>query len=495
MNKMEQYPQYEDEIDLTRLIRAVWNQRGLITGVTLVCILVVGVFNLSQTVLPQDTQVEMAVSFTFNGAEQGKYPDGSPFVLRDITSNAVITKALQRANIDAAGEDVTAALLITPSIPAVTTITQRAEQIANKSSAPETLVAAAEDALRELESMANKTATLRLEIDKLGLSQADAERLLTGLLEVWAEQASRQYGVLITDVSMPTKPFTLDPTLGVATNADSLKELHRQIDQVLTDLRELAGADSLRLDGQTLSDLAAQSRLLDEALISPLRSLIYDNYAVFASQDFSTEMQMNSRLKILSVQIQTKEKLIRSYDDSLAVLNPPGGASLTGEGANNLSPSLDQGFLNQMLKLGGQLGDLEMRKTILQKRLDAVEELSRLRQEYQIISGSFNNSGAAGSKNTSATLKAYVEQQLPMAGARINQLQSDVLQMVEVASNRYLGVQADLYEIVASPQILRSGGVISPRLGLQLALAAILGLMLGIMIALIRSALLKQGTQ
>lgn len=164
-------------------------------------------------------------------------------------------------------------------------------------------------------------------------------------------------------------------------------------------------------------------------------------------------------------------------------------------GTNNLSPSLDQGFLNQMLKLGGQLGDLEMRKTILHKRLDTVEELSRLRQEYQIISGSFKNPDAADSKNTSATLKAYVEQQLPTAGTRINQLQSDVLQMVEVASNRYLGVQADLYDIVASPQIHRSGGVISPRLGIQLALAAILGLMLGIMIALIRSALLKQGTQ
>lgn len=492
MNKMEQLPQYqEDEIDLTRLMRSIWSQRGLVIGLTLLCILLVGIFNLTQSVLPQDSRVDMAVSFTFDGAEQGKYPDGSPFVLRDVAANAVIAQALQTRNIDATVEEVAAALVLTPAMPGITQITHRVEEIANKASSPEALTAAAQKSLQELEAMANKTATLSLQIDDLSLSQAEAERLLTALLEVWAEQATRKYGVLISNVSMPTKPFELDPHLGVATNADALKQLHRQLDQVLKDLSRLAGAESLRVDGVTLSDLKAQSQLLDEALISPLRSLVYDNYAVFASQDFSTEMQMNSRLKILSVQIDTKERLIASYDESLAVLNQPTGSSLSGDPGNTLSPSLDQGFLNQMLKLGGQLGDLDMRKTILQRRLDAIEELARLRQEYQIISGSLQ--GEQASRGDSDTVKRYVEEQLPLAAQRINRLQADVLKMLEVASSRYLGVETDLYNIVTSPQLIRSGGALSPRLGLQLALAAILGLMLGVMVALIRSAFLQPG--
>ena len=115
-----------EEISLREIIEVVWKGKWLIALITIAALILTGIG--TYIMLPGTQSVVAVIELNYPGIEMGVNPDGSKFDIRQLKSPYVIEKALQETELDATGikpDQVRRNIDITSIIP--DDITQRAE--------------------------------------------------------------------------------------------------------------------------------------------------------------------------------------------------------------------------------------------------------------------------------------------------------------------------------------------------------------------------------
>ena len=197
---------YEDEFQLRLLLRSIWGYRRVIVGVVAsVMVVFATVAMMVFSSAPTDRIGTLGFRLLFDGASEGRYPNGLPFSRWEITATPVLAEVFDANRLDRFGSyaGFLNALFIVQENPGVVALAYEDEAtIANLALTPLER-ARLEDELRaRRQGLSNSSFTLNLTqgagLDTLPPSLT--AKVLADTLAVWATQAVGRKGALRYDI-------------------------------------------------------------------------------------------------------------------------------------------------------------------------------------------------------------------------------------------------------------------------------------------------------
>ncbi len=475
----------EDEISLTDLFRNLWCQRGLVLAITAAMAALVLIYHLGKASFAVPSRVDYPVALTFiNG--KGTYPNGLVFSPRDLMAPGVIKKLLtDNPDISVAADLLQEALSVSYSNSLMLMAEDKLSASLANAKTPEDIRTVAQTALADMRDNSRSFLTVSLDLKKSGLTIPEGSKVVTGLVNAWAD-LSLQRGLGNVDIDRPVSAFEVRPAMNLIDIYDGASKYLLSLKRAVSQLAQQPGSSSLIIGGRTLEDIQRDIDALDVTDIGPLREFAYSNSADLASSDPAIKVRLFARQRLLNLEHERLSKLIVSYDAALTQLSRSARGLSQGQGGLSNSSGdvqLDQSLLESMLSLGNKLGDVDMRKDLFERRTKATEDMLSLEKELAILNGSATNQ--YGELDSQEILQAA----LPGITEGLNRLQQQIDAFFIAYRDQSLQSNGRLYVADSAPQV-RGGHIqFASRIGLHLALGAVLGGMLGILIALIRAAM------
>ena len=147
------------------------------------------------------------VQFSFDGVEDGRYPNGSPFHIGDLVTSKLVSALYDLhalADRGVARPVFASAFAIEPYSPERGYILRRRQQLADRGT-PAELVVLQQQLAAELRRAESGAARLSFRpLSPLPLADGDISKLLLDLPRLWAKEATEQYGVFGPDVPVYT---------------------------------------------------------------------------------------------------------------------------------------------------------------------------------------------------------------------------------------------------------------------------------------------------
>ena len=191
------------ELDLRSLILMVWAMRvHLVVALFTVTVAYWLYWFVTKDEPPRPTYSRV-VHFVFDGVDQGRYPNGSPFQIGDLVVPKLISSLYEAHELQDRGvsTDVFAsAFSIEPYASDYRYIVERGEQLVNGAKSAE-LAVLQEQISAELRRAGTGAALLSFRpLSPVPLDEGDIGKLLLDLPKLWATGAIQDYGVLELDV-------------------------------------------------------------------------------------------------------------------------------------------------------------------------------------------------------------------------------------------------------------------------------------------------------
>ena len=143
------------------------------------------------------------MQFSFDGVEDGRYPNGTPFHIGNLVTPKLVSALYDLHDLaerDVARTTFASAFAIEPYSPERDYIIRRREELAERGT-PSELLVLQEQLTAELRRAGAGAARLSFRpLSPLPLTQEDIGKLLLDLPRLWAEEATEQYGVFGPDV-------------------------------------------------------------------------------------------------------------------------------------------------------------------------------------------------------------------------------------------------------------------------------------------------------
>lgn len=476
-------PYSDDEINLADLARALWQQRGLIMGCILFVIAAALTFHLSKLTFSAPHRVELPISLTFLSDRQ-EYPSGQPFSPNDLIAPSVLEQVVAQQNLSLTVEQLSRALNVSFSNSMFEAGEAQLTRLLANEKTPEDMRLATQQNLEQLRKKSRHLVTVTLMLDEAGLQQAQAASVIKDITDIWSQQSVRR-GLMNINISYPMSPFVANSSLNLLDTYDSAAAYLRSLENSVRHLSALPGSNSLVVDGRTLDDMRRALIMLNDVDISPLREFAYSSSAQLADDDGSIRVRLLARQRLLNLEYERLEKLIYSYDAALSELVATSGEQVQHNTSGNqmMGSQFDQSFLDSMLELGNRLGGVEMRHDLFTRRTQAIEEALQLEKEIAILKGSLDGADYSG-LDPHAILQGALED----IAHGLNHSQQQLSAFIAAYRNQALQSGGRLFIADANP-IVRGGKLqVAKKASLHIALAVVLGGMLGIMLALIRGA-------
>lgn len=474
----------EDEINLTDLFRNIWRQRGLVIGITAIMAIMVLVFHFAKASFALPARVDYSVSLTF--LKEGRYPNGTEFSPRDIISPSVLKAVVAADKIDIGSDFLADALSVSYSNSLLAMTEDKLSATLTNAKTPEEMRTAANAALKDMQAQTRSYITVSLDLKKAGLTSQEGRVLVADILEIWAKLTIDR-GMTNVDIDRPLTAFVVGESTNLIDTYDNAANYLRSLTNAVRTLSALPGSASLVVDGRTLEDVRRELVALDDTDISPLRSFAYTSSAGLSSKNAAIKVRLYSRQRLMGLEHDRLTKLIASYDKALAQLTQSSVSDQLKSGRSEMmgGAQFDQSFLNSLLDLGSKLGGVQMRDELFKRRTKAVEDLLSLEKEIAILNGTSDK--AFNGLDADAILRASVSG----ITDNLNTLQNQLNDFVGAYREQTLQSGGRLFVADAAP-VVRGGNVqLSTKIGLHLALGIILGGMLGVMVALIRAAMIS----
>ena len=488
----------EDEIDLRELVRSLWETR-FVVAVALLGF--AGLFWLAVIALGARDGLtytwETKVYFTFRGASAGEYPNGTPFSSADLLSPVVIQRVYERNDLEASGlsrSDFSDALSIAAYAPTREFIVERyraqleRDQLtaAEISEIEEEFSAALE---RASQAQARLALTLRdgLLPDGSVLSDEVARKVLLDIPRVWSRYMTEEAGVFASDISLYSADAVENELFGLVDELASTHVIKQQFGLLASNveaLEELANSGAVHdpETGLRLSDIAARADWLENFVLEDIRAAALQ-LGVSSSPEsslrfFRTRIEdLDRRRALLETRAERVQQALQDYLTGQARSGQgaparSGGSLVPDElrGGTTI-PQFGSDFLDRLVELGSDSGDLQFRQDLTRERLEytleAAElqaEIDRMRQLVGLISD--EGGRQAGSENVQQAALVVRERltdltdslrELFQATERISQLLNEL---------RYGGQEA-VYNIVQPPGDADSPPLLLTRSNLQ----------------------------
>lgn len=481
-------PVDNDEIDLVDLLKNIWSQRGLVVGFILLSVLAVLAFHTSKASFSTATKVDYPLSLSFLSGDQAQYPNGIAFSPRDLIASKVLQRTIKSSGLNVSLSELEQSLAVELSNGILQKSEAKLSAILANTKTPEEIRLAAENSLKALQASSLGFVTLSLELNELTINAQQASTLLQTLVDEWAK-LSIERGLMNVDIVRPLVSFSIADGNNLIDSFDQASNYLNSLSHAVLKLTELSGSSSLVVGEMSIEDVQRRLTALGDRDIGPLREFAYSNSAALAKADSAIQVRLFARQRLLDLEHARLTKLIDSYDLALEQLgsdNKQQQYSGGSEQGNQGTPGqFDQSFLDSMLQLGTKLGSVDTRKQLFERRITAVEELLLLEKEIAILLGTSSDNAMEISPEVILT------EALVNIEKDLNEIQQNVGQFIEAIRELTIESHAQVYVATSAPQV-RGGYIqLAPRFALFVVLGGVLGLFLGIFVALIRSALIK----
>jgi hypothetical protein len=488
MNSVNMNDVNRDEIDLVDLIKNIWSQRGLVLGFMLMAVLAVLSFHLAKASFATPSRIDYPISVSFISDNKLSYPNGIAFSPRDLITSNVLQNALKISGLEMTLESLQQSISVESSNSILAKSEEKLSGLLVNAKTPEEIRLAAESSLQYLKRAGRGYITVSLDLQGLSINSQQGASLLQILVDEWAK-LSLERGLMNVDIARPFVPFTIDENSNLIDNYDQASNYLNSLNLAVSQLSELGGTSSLVVSRMSIEDVQRRLNALGDRDIGPLREFAYSNSASLAEADSAIQVRLFARQRLLDLEHARLTKLISSYDLALEQLGSDNKqqqySGRSGDSGQGNSGQFDQSFLDSLLQLGTKLGAVDTRKQLFERRIKAVEELLSLEKEISILLG------------TSSDKVMKINPDVILSGALItiekdlNEIQKNIGQFVDAIRELTLESHTQVYIANSAPQVRGGYMQLAPRFALFVVLGGVLGLFLGIFVALIRSALLK----
>lgn len=473
-----------DEISLTDLFRNLWRQRGLILGILVFFIAAIIALQVGKGSVSAPLQVDYPIAMTFS--KDLNYPNGSPFSPNDLTRALVLERVTAKQGLALSASDLAKVLGVSYSNSLLLSAEEKLGKVLQNTKTPEDIKAAASEALAQMKTEGQRFLTLSVNLNEAGLTPDQGVMLARNIVDEWA-LVSIEQGLLNVDISRPINAFMVPAGANLIDVYDLASGYLESLSNAVSGLSKQAGAESLIVNRKSLNDLRREIMTLDSTEIGPLREFAYSNSSSLASVDPGIQVRLFARQRLLRLEQERLSKLIASYDSALAqLMTVEGGDRQSGvvkSSEGNLQ--LEQSVIDSLLQMGTRLGAVENRNKLFDRRTKAVEDLLALEKEMAILMGLSDS--AYDDLKPAEVLKMA----LPGIEQRLNSIQADVNAFFNAYRDISLQSGAQLYSAQSAPQVRGGAVIVAKQLIKYAALAAVLGLMLGVMVALVRAAMIN----
>lgn len=395
------------EFDLGELLLRIWAARVRVLTALLVvaalygCYVAVSYFTHARTV-----RYSAVFDLNFDGLGKGTFPNGSPFLMSDITSPSVLNRVYRQNHLEQQGlalDDFRRGINIQPYAPDYALIRSKYEsRLADRKLTAAEIADLQEDMATELKAARSGNVSISLHLlERQRLPDDVAGKVLLDIANVWADRAINEQGVLKPSIPVYSERIfnkerfeNLDYLLGMDLVLNSIKLVRSNIET----LKQEPNATTLVDDasGFTLADL---DKAIEDVAKYDIRQII----------DPIKELGISRNPKVVKLyysrrlgDLQQEEQLWRAR--AQAIRDVLGGYSqetsgtpanpLTSGAQNNMVPQLGDAFLDRLLEVSRQGSDLEFRQKLTQevldheyKAIDIQQELGEIRRILETLSG------------------------------------------------------------------------------------------------------------
>ncbi|PIE24522.1 MAG: hypothetical protein CSA60_02945 [Neptuniibacter caesariensis] len=475
----------DDEISLVDLAKTLWKQRGLIFGFILFSVAVVISLNLFRGTIATPETVDYPISLTFLSTDKAIYPSGSVFSPNDIVSPPILQRVVAKYELKFSALELSKSLSTEYSNSLLDKAEAKLVEILNGNKTPEEVKLAASEALEDLKIKGQRFVTVKLALNDLGLTADQGVELIKHVVDEWA-QSSIEQGLADVDISYPTSAFTIDSAANLISNYDAASNYLNALDKAVAELSNKPGTKSMVVSGKGLEDISREIRIFKSTDVDPFREVAYSSSSQLVSSDPAAKLRLFAKKRLLTLEQERLVKLIDSYDNSLSQMLVEQQADTLPDasvGQSTVQIQMEKSVLDRLLNMGSKLGVVENRNKLFERRMDAVNDLLMLEKEIAVIEG-VSNEAYNGLK-----IKKFLATELPLIEEKLNAIQKDVHGLFIVYRDISHRGGAQLFSAQSEPQV-RGGTLVSiKQVSMYTMLAVILGLMLGVIAALFRSAL------
>lgn len=474
----------DDEIDLVDLFRKIWSQRGLIAGIVIATVCLVMAYHLAKATFYSTKRIDYPITIVFLDSSH-TYPDGTAFSPFDLVNTRLVAEIAERYSMQPAR--LSQSLSVSNSNALLSMGEEKLASFLQNAKTPNEVVEQVNQSLTEIRQETRKALTLSIDINKSGLNPEQASRLLADLAETWASRAI-EAGKMNVDLGYPASQLQLPATKNLVDVYDQVYRYADSLRVAMDEFSKLSGANSLILHGNTITDVKRELLSKLDYDIKPLRSFAYSSADVLSGRDPGLQVRILSRKRDLELENRKITKLIAAYSATLNQLSNKERQVFQNEtglnGPHMTGAQLDQTFFNSMLELGDKLSAVEMREEIYRMRNTAIENQIELEKELEILS-------AGPSEYDMTETIALLEDSKSRLVDELNKSQLQLMAFVNEYASQVLKSGSNLYLADSAPQARGGTLVVDKKALLTIVLGGFLGLLVGIVVALLRVAIKK----
>lgn len=353
-------------------------------------ILVAAVFLVRLIMAPPMSTYSEIVAFTFPQSEKGKYPNGAPFSINDLTSRNVLETVWKENNLESQGLSLrkfSDAIAIVPFADNEQFIRAKYQgMLARKNLSTTDISAMERDYRLELETQSKKTAILTLTLPfSSSISGSLAKKVVSDIPKAWSKQAIQQLGVV--SIPIAENESVKDEIIKKGSPFQIVDYFYKSSDSLNLALSRIAsypGGDTLK-DPETglgIEDLKRRVADLNRYWI-----LDFDNYVQQRNQPSDIDIR-SAEIRLKELQDKKLEYLseAKTYKASLldydSIRQSTNGQDVSLRSQQNGSGVQIQGdAVQKLIDLGTQNKDSEFRQDLVKKRVDAELKANAMDQE------------------------------------------------------------------------------------------------------------------
>lgn len=485
-----------DEIDLVGVIKSLLKQKGLIFIITVLFALVVLAFQASKLAFYAPKQISYSVAIEFISADNRNYPNQTPFSASDLIAPVNLRAVTEELGMSNKMSEILFALSVKSGNQLINS-TELAflEQTKKKKGQPKELLEATNQALSDLKQLSATYVTLSLDLEKVEISVRESKQLLENLVSNWAKSAIDK-GLIDPNISYPHVSFQLNEKGNIIDNYDYLITYAGTLRKAFKVFEKYSGVRSIQVDGHSLNDLQRKLKQLINKEIQIMRSYSYSQSNLVKDDEHLIEANIFAQNHMLGLKKSELEKKIASYNELINSLNSTGKddpSQVSGArevSSLSLQPQFEKGVLNELLDLGSKVSTIDLKKDLIERRLEASEELFAVEKEIAIVMGAGEKSDLAPLANRQKVIN-LLPNLLKRNADKVNEIQAMFVRMIDEYSNMKLQKGIALYSPLGSPRVIDRFGIPLKKTMIMLFIGVFLGLVVGLMVALIRTLFQK----
>ncbi len=484
---------YADEIDLKDIIQPLWRAKFMIILLGLLFASAVLVYQIGGFTFDKSDKALMQVHFNFKGADQGKYPNESLFSPQEILSSPVLSQVYQ--NLDKpkfSYDEFAAAITLTPNISGAAELEQLINTLVTKDKGLSVTEfnSNIQQYTATLLSQSKTNVTISMDLTLVNGNLDNATQILTSLPQVWAQQALQDRGVLsvhmrpISTIGLNSEQDELLVSINIL--SDSHQVLADHIKQLLSDKDTSSIVDPST--GRSVSDLQHLINMEGKYKVAILKELIIKAGVGVNDQAWYRGFR-EARLGKLNREKDSLERMVEVYDNAIIQFNQQQAQQTQSVSSNSnaggtqvYSPQYSDDLINSLLQLGSKMADPEYRKQLLQKKIDLSLKLQLVITEIE-----FYRSGSDQQLESGVDI-TQIGVLLSQSSATLVQMSESLKRITNIANQRYLDNNGQLYDVLGSI-IKKSSGNLSNKLVLKLILAFIMGCVIATISIFVRRVL------